>query len=132
MLSLNVVFTLNTIVGLLFSLALLIIPEQFMSLYGAPISPATVYVARLFGALMLGYINILWFARNSSESEARRAIVTGSSVGWFIGFIWALQGQISGVLNNLGWINVIIYFLFTLGYGYLEYVKKDGVIKRPS
>ncbi|MFC2043073.1 hypothetical protein ACFLUA_02855 [Chloroflexota bacterium] len=125
MFSLNVLFTLNTIVGLLFSLGFIIIPEQFMSLYGAPISPATVYVARLFGALILGFINILWFARNSSDSEARRAIVTGGSVGWFVGLIWVLAGQISGVVNNLGWINVIIYSFFTLGYGYFQYVKKD-------
>jgi len=124
MVSLSLLFTLNTIVGLLFALGFLIIPEQLISLYGAPTSPATVYVARLFGALILGFITILWFARNSEESEARSAIVTGGFVGWVIGLIAALIGQFSGAVNNLGWINVLIYFLFALDYGFFKFVKK--------
>ena len=123
--SLNVLFTLNVIVGLLFSLGFLIVPEQLISLYGATLSPAGVLVARLFGALILGFIAILWVARDSGESEARRAIVMGGFVGWGVGFIVTLVGQFSGVVNNLGWVNVILYLLFTLGFGYFQFVKKD-------
>ena len=123
--SLNVLFTLNAIVGLLFSLGFLIVPEQLISLYGATLSPVGVIVARLFGALILGFIAILWLARDSGESEARRAIVTGGFVGWGVGFIVTLVGQFSGVVNNLGWVNVILYLLFTLGFGYFQFMKED-------
>ena len=125
MVSLNLLFTINTIVGLVFALGFLILPEQLISFYGASIEPATVYVARLFGALILGFITILWFARNSDESEARRAIVMGGFVGWVVGLIAALLGQFSGAVNNLGWVNVVIYFLFSLDFGYFLFVRKD-------
>jgi hypothetical protein len=125
MVSLNVLFTLNTIVGLLFALGFLVLPEQLISLYGIAPNPATVYLGRLFGALILGFISILWFARNSGESEARHAIVIGGLVGWGVGLIAALLGQFTGAVNNLGWLNVVIYFLFALDYGYFLFVKKD-------
>ncbi len=125
MVSISLLFTLNTIVGLVFSLGLLILPEQLIALYGAPPSPAAVYVARLFGALILGFITILWFSRNSAESEARRAILMGGLVGWGVGLLVALWGQFSGVVNNLGWLNVAIYFLFSLDFVFFLFVRKD-------
>lgn len=125
MVSVSLLFTLNTIVGLVFALGLLIFPEQLMVLYEAPPSPAAVYVARLFGALILGFITILWFSRNSTESEARRAILMGGLVGWGVGLIVALLGQLSGVVNNLGWLNVVIYFLFALDFFFFLFVRKD-------
>jgi hypothetical protein len=125
MVSVSLLFTLNTIVGLVFALGLLVIPEQLMVLYGAAPSPAAVYVARLFGALILGFITILWFSRNSEKNETRRAILMGGLVGWGVGLIVALVGQFSGVVNNLGWLNVVIYFLFALDFFFFLFVRKD-------
>jgi len=125
MVSLSVLFTLNAIVGLVFALGFLLLPEQLSSLYGITPNPATVYLARLFGALVLGFITILWFARNSGESETRRAIVIGGFVGWGVGLIAALVGQFTGAVNNLGWLNVVIYFLFALDYAFFLFVRKD-------
>ena len=125
MVSLSLLFTLNAVVGLVFSLGFLVLPEQMIALYGITPNPATVYLGRLFGALILGFITILWFARNSGESEARRAIVIGGLVGWGVGLVAALLGQFTGAVNNLGWLNVVIYFLFTLDYAFFLFVRKD-------
>jgi len=120
---LNTLFTINTIVAGVFGLAFVLVPETAISFYGATLSPAGVLVARLFGAALFGYAVLSWFARNAGESEARNAIVLAIFVGDAIGFIVALLGQLSGVVNAFGWSTVVIYLLLALGFGYFTFVK---------
>lgn len=120
---LSTLFTLNAIVAALYGLAFLIVPGALASLYGAALGPGGVYVARLFGAVVLGYAVLSWFAKDAVESGARRAIVLGFLVAWALGLVAALTGQLTGAVNALGWSTVLIYLLFTLGYGYFLFVK---------
>jgi len=47
-------------------------------------------------------------------------------LGNALAFMLALQAQISGVFNVLGWTNVALYLLFAIGYGYfLVVLKRD-------
>lgn len=74
---LSTLFTPNAIVVAISGLAFLIVPGALASLYGAALSPGGVYVARLFGAVVLGYAVLSWFAKDAVESDARLAIVLG-------------------------------------------------------
>jgi hypothetical protein len=121
--SLKTVFTANAVVALVFGLLFLIVPGTGTGIYGAELSDAGLLVTRLFGATVLGYCVLTWLARNAEESEARNAIVTSLFIGWGIGFVVALIFQIQGVINIYGWVNVALYLLFTLGYGYFQFVK---------
>lgn len=67
-----------------------------------------------------------WFARDAGESKARQAIVIALFVGDVLGFIVALLGQLSGVVNALGWSTVALYLLLALGYGYFQFVKPSA------
>jgi len=49
-----------------------------------------------------------------------------SLVGDAFGFIAALLGRLSGVLNALGWSTVALYLLLALGYGYFQSVKPSA------
>jgi hypothetical protein len=66
---------------------------------------------------------LAWFARNTPDSETRRAIVLAMLVEHALGLIVALWGQLSGVVNALGWSTVGIYLLLTAGYGYFLLAK---------
>ncbi len=123
---LSTLLTINTIVAGVFGLAFVLVPDTAMSLYGATLSPAGVLVARLFGAALLGYAVLSWFARNASESEARSAIVLAMFVGDALGFVVALLGQLSGVVNAVGWSTVAIYLLLALGFGYFYFMKPSN------
>jgi hypothetical protein len=35
-----------------------------------------------------------------------------------IGFVVALIGQLSGLVNALGWLTVALYFFLAIGFGY--------------
>jgi hypothetical protein len=115
---LSLVFSLNAISALVFGLAFLLVPVALGNLYGGELNDAGVYVARLFGAIIIGYCLISWLARNAGESDARRVIVNAFFVSWAIGLVVTLITQFSGVVNALGWLNVVIYAYFTLAFGY--------------
>lgn len=123
---LGTLLTLNAIVAALFGLGLVLVPATLMSLYGVTLGAEGIYVARLFGAELLGYATLAWFARNTQESGARRAIILAFFVSWAVGFVCALIGQLSGVVNALGWSNVGLYLLFALGYAYFQFMRPSA------
>ena len=115
----------NAIFALLFGLGFLFAPESSLSAYGATVDAELSQMARFFGSAMLGYALLTWLARDAQESEARRAIILSLILSFAVGFIVALQGQLSGVVNTLGWFTVALYLFFVLGYGYSLFAKKD-------
>jgi hypothetical protein len=123
---LGTVLTLNAIVAVLFGLGFVLVPGALTSLYGATLSAAGIYVARLFGAAVLGFAALAWFARDAQESVARRAIVLGLFVSWAVGLICALVGQLAGAVNALGWSTVVIYLLFALGLAYFQFIEPSA------
>jgi hypothetical protein len=54
----------------------------------------------------------------AGKSDARRAIILGLFIYDAIGFIVTLIAMISGLLNPLGWLAVVIYLFFSVGFGY--------------
>lgn len=123
---LSILFTINTIVAGVFGLAFVLVAATLMSLYGVTLSPGGLLVARLFGAALLGYAVLTWFAKNAKDSEARQAIVLALFIGYAMGFIVALLGQLSGAVNTLGWSTVVIYLLLALGFGYFQFLKPSS------
>ena len=115
----------TALVTLLFGLAFVFVAGPLLSLYGISPTPGGLIVARLFGASLIGFAVLTWYARNAEESEARRAIIFALFIGESIGFIVALISQLSGVVNALGWSTVIIYLFFALGFGYFQFAKQS-------
>ncbi|MFC1819802.1 hypothetical protein ACFLZG_01790 [Thermodesulfobacteriota bacterium] len=121
---LSTLMVITSIVALLFGLAFVFVAGTLMSFYGVSLSPGGLIVARLFGAALLGFAVLTWSARNAEESKARSAIILALFISDTIGFIVALIGQLSGVLNAFGWSTVIIYLLLALGFGYFQFINR--------
>jgi hypothetical protein len=111
-------FIIGAVLALVFGLGFVLLPEQLLSIYGITTDPGGILTARLFGTALVGVGVLNWFARNADESDARRAIVLGLFVLNALGFIVLLLAQLAGVVNGLGWVNVAIYLLLALGFGY--------------
>jgi hypothetical protein len=111
-------FVVASVIALIFGLSFVLLTEQVMSMYGVKTDAGGMLAARLFGTALVGIGVVQWLARNAEESEARRAIVLGLFVLDALGFVVVLLAQFAGTVNGLGWINVVIYLLLTLGYGY--------------
>ena len=113
----------NAVITAVYGLAFVIIPERLLLLYGNPVDAPMKYIGQLFGATLIAFAVLSWSARNSSDSEARKAIVLALFIGDAIGFIVALIGQFNAVVNALGWSTVAIYLLLSLGFGYFSFKK---------
>jgi hypothetical protein len=111
-------FMFGAVLALLFGLGFALLTEQVLSIYGVKTDVAGVLAARLFGTTLIGLGVLQWYARNAEDSEARRAIVLALFVLDALGFVVVLLAQLAGTLNGLGWVNVAIYLVLTLGYGY--------------
>ena len=122
---LSALMIVNAIIAAVFGLGFVFAPGQVTSLYSLETGAVLEYVAQLFGAALLGFAVLTWFARNVADSEARRAILLAMFVGDGVGFVLALIAQIQGIQNAMGWSTVVIYLLLALGFGYFRFIAKE-------
>ena len=128
---LKTLMIINAIVAIVFGVVFVMIPSQVLSLYGhgtGEVLDILNYMGQLFGVALIAIGLLTWTARNSDDSEARKAIVFALFVSDCIGFVVTLIGQINCVVNALGWSTVAIYFLLALGFGYFHFSKKSSSV----
>ena len=111
-------------VCLCLGLPILFVPNFIYSIFGATLAAGGVFAAREYAASMLGNLMLTWFARNSQESDARWAMILALCVYDAVGFIVTLLAILSGALNSLGWLIVLLYLFFAVGFGYFLIPRK--------
>ena len=114
----NHLMIIKALVCLFFGILLMIIPDILLSIFGANISAGGMFTAREYSSALFGNMFLCWFARNSAESDARKAIIIALFSYDFIAFIMTVITVIAGVLNSLGWLIVLVYLFFSAGFGY--------------
>ncbi len=121
---LKTMLIIKAIVCLCFGILILLVPDFIYSIFGATLAAGGVFAAREYGASLIGNLMLTWFARNSQESDARWAIVLALFVYDAVGFIVTLIAIVSGALNSLGWLIVVLYLFLALGFGYFLLPKR--------
>ena len=115
--------TIAAVVAVVFGLAFVLVTGPLLSFYGVTLDKAGTLVAQLFGAALIGFAVLNWFARGVTDREARQAIVLANLASDTVGFVMALIGQLAGVANALGWSTVALYLLLALGFAYFQFMK---------
>jgi hypothetical protein len=116
-LKLNDFLKIHAVIALVFGLGFILVPALILSFYTTvEINEMGVFMSRLFGSAILTYAAVLWFASDTPDSEAKRAIVKGFFITMIIGFAVTLHFQLTGTINALGWSTVALYALLALGY----------------
>jgi hypothetical protein len=116
-------FTVHAFVSWLFGLALLLVPAALVAGYGITVDPGGTLIARLLGGALVGLGVAAWFARGAAPSEALRALILCDAVVSVLGCLVSIQGVLSSVSNSLGWLNVVIFGFFAVGFGTLAAAK---------
>ncbi len=120
---LNNLLVVAAVIGAIFGVAFVVASGPLLAVYGITLDKAGTLVAQLFGALLIGLAVLNWFARGVTDPEARNAVVLGNLVGDVIGFVVILIGQLAGIANALGWVNVAIYLLLGAGFAYVQFME---------
>jgi hypothetical protein len=117
---LSTLFVITAIVSFIFGLGFILAPVASISLYGNTLEGVGVFIARYFGAALLGYAFLAYLNRNSTS----KGLQAGFFAAMVLGFVVALYDAIAGTHNALVWLNVVIYALLGIGFGYFAYMKK--------
>lgn len=115
-------FIVKAVICFIFGLGSLFIPTIMWPIYGVSLDPNGLLMTRFLAALLIGIGLILWIFRNE-EPEKLKGITLSLFIADTIGFIVALVGQLSGVMNSWGWIVVAIWLFLAAGLGYFRFMK---------
>jgi hypothetical protein len=118
---------LATIVAAAFGLAFLVAPSQLVALYGVTLTPATEVIGRIAGSTILAFAIVFWAARNASGAEVLKAVMVAGFVGNGLDFLILLHATAAGLLNGLGWLQVLINGALAAGFGYFAFGKVKSI-----
>ena len=117
---LNTLMMITALVALIFGLGFILAPQTSIGLYGNELNDVGQFVARYFGAALIGYAFLAWLNRNS----ASRGVQAGFFAAMVLGLVVSVYDAFAGTHNGLVWLNVVIYLLLALGFGYFTFMKK--------
>ncbi len=120
----NVFMLIAAIVALIFGLGFFFIPSQTLSLYGDKPDVLAQFLARYFGSALLG-VGVLMLAVR--KSKTREDAIKGGTLGLLVlsiaGLIVSIWDMIAGVSNDFLWVNIVVYGLLSIGFGYFYFKK---------
>jgi len=120
---LKTLLTIYAVIGLLFGLGFLLVPEQLISSYAVSLGEPGKWVGRYFGATLIGISILAWSVRNVPYGEASKGIILGLTVGNLLGLIVGIFDVIDAAGNWMDWLNLLVYLFFTVSFGYFQFVK---------
>lgn len=123
--SYKLMIILNMVVALGFGLAFLVVPESALGFFGAETYVSNLLLGRFFGSAMVSIGLLLWFAKDIEDTNIQRGMGIALMVSAILGLIVNVIGvsPASGVIRSNGWITIIVYVLFALGYAFLVFLK---------
>ena len=99
------------------------------SLFDIELNEGGIFVARIFGAALLGFSAVFLYARNESHSEARHSIIIGEAIHSGIAAIIWIEALIRGFGNLLILIPLLGHLGLAIWFWYIAI--KDGGTLRP-
>jgi len=111
---LRTLFLVHFIIGLIFGLLVLLIPETFFGFLSWPVKEPAVY--RLSGAAVLGFSASSWFCYKAANWDQVRNVVLAELVWAPLGALVNLWGLLSGEFPAAGWINFVILGGFAIAF----------------
>jgi hypothetical protein len=124
-------FAISGIVGVLFGLGFLLVPDMSLRTYGVPTDPHNLMQARYFGSSLLTVGLVVFLGRDTQDAIAIRALLVAELVGNAIGA--AISATAAGSLQNgMAWMSVVIYGVFAAAAAYYLFGAKRPAQVQPG
>src|SRR3954447_6404228 len=118
---------LATLVAAVFGFAFLIAPSQLVALYGVTLTPQTEVIGRIAGSVILGFAIVFWGTREGNAADALRAAMIAGLVANALDALILLHATVTGLVNGLGWLQVLINGALAVGFWYFIYGKGSTI-----
>ena|SRR5437868_10832446 len=117
-------FAIAGVVGALFGLGFLLLPDMSLGTYGVPVDPHNLMQARYFGSALLAVGLMTFLARETQDAAAIRAVLMGNLVGDIAGGVVTLMAL--GIMNSMALGSLVIYVLFAAGSAWFLFAAKQS------
>ena len=117
-------FAISGVVGVLFGLGFLLMPDMSLRTYGVPTDPHNLMQSRYFGAELLAVGLIYFLGRDTQDPKAVRAMLVAGLVTNTIGAAISVYAA-GGLQNGMAWMSVAIYTVFALAAAYYLFAGKE-------
>lgn len=118
----------SALLALLFGLAALLVPAQFVAPYGVELPDAGLVTTRLFGGHLVAIGVLDWYARNDlrggGRAGAERGIVLANLLSPALSIVIVVVAFLGGIVNALAWVNVALLALLVIGWIYLGLLER--------
>jgi len=121
--SYKVVFVINALVALVFGVAFLVVPTIALKQFGVDEYASTKLVLQFFGTGLLTIGLLAWFAKNVTDAGVQKGMGVAMLIGSVAGLVMSVIGVATGAVRTLGWLAIVIYAVFVLGYGFLVFLQ---------
>ncbi len=117
---LKTLFLVHFIIGLIFGLVFLLIPQIWLPLFGWKDVPDP-FAWRLLGAAVLALTATSWFSYSAHLWDQVRIVVWGEVVWTTLGAIVCLWAQLTNAFPVGGWINFVILVGLAIAFWYFYF-----------
>ena len=121
--SYRLLFILNALVAVAFGVGFLAVPTMALQRFGVDEYSSTRLILQFFGTGLLTIGLLAWFAKDVSDAGAQKGMSGSLFIGSVAGLIMALVGTFNGGIRTLGWLAIVIYVLFSLGYAFILFLQ---------
>jgi len=99
-------------------IAFIVAPDQVASIYGLEPSAPLALMSRLFGGALLAWGAILWSTKSFRDEAAIRSVLISTAIAEAISLLFVVQSTLTGTMNAVGWVAVLIYLFGATGCSY--------------
>ena len=119
-------FLLNSFFAFLLGAVFLIVPTLAIGQFGVDSYTSTRLMAQFFGTAMLALGLLLWFVKDVPSEAMQRGMAIAMLVGALAGLFVTALGAFTGTLRTNGWMAILAYVIFGLGYALLLFLKRGA------
>jgi Mg/Co/Ni transporter MgtE len=87
------------------------------------LTPQSEVIGRIAGSVIAGFAIVFWGARDGNAGEALKAVMVAGLVANALDALILLHATITGLLNGLGWLQVLINGALAVGFWYFTWGK---------
>ena len=119
----RLLFIVNALVAVIFGLAFLFVPAIALQRFGVDEYASTRLVLQFFGTGLLTIGLMAWFAKDAANEAAQKGMGLALLVGSVAGLIMSIIGMATNGIRTLGWLAIVVYFVFVLGYIFVLFLR---------
>jgi carboxyl-terminal processing protease len=109
-------FSVASMLLVLLGIGWLLFPETMLDRWAVGTDAVGIFVARRYGALLLGFAAMLWYGRSSGPSPARTAILGGAAFAAAAVAAVSFSGVITRTVGPGAWLTAVIEAVLAAGF----------------